>query len=137
MSAESTLTYCIDPLHSSSNYAVWPIKMTDILTDLRLIKYTESDVPTLESDHSNQATIDIWKEKDRKALSTIRLHVDDSILVYIAGEKTSKEAWGTLKRMYEVAGTVSIIATCQKLFCTHCAEGADIEEHICTLCGLQ
>ena len=39
--------------------------------------------------------------------------------------------------MYESVGTISIIATCRKLFCTHCAEGADIEEHIQTLRGLE
>jgi len=38
--------------------------------------------------------------------------------------------------MYETAGTISIIATHQKIFRTHCLEEADIEEYICTLCGL-
>jgi len=38
--------------------------------------------------------------------------------------------------MYEATGTISIIATHQKLFRTYCPEGADIEEHICTLCEL-
>jgi len=61
---------------------------------------------------------------------------DDSALVYIAGAKTSKEAWDILKRIYEAAGTISIIATRQKRFRKYCPEGADIEEHICTLYGL-
>jgi len=60
----------------------------------------------------------------------------NSALVYIVGAKTSKKAWDILKRMYEAAGTISIITTHQKLFRTHCPEGADIKEHICTLCGL-
>jgi len=81
-------------------------------------------------------TIEIWNEKDHKALSTISLCVDDSALVYIASATTSKEAWDTLKRMYEAAGTISIIATRWKLFRTHCPEGANIKEHIRTLYGL-
>ncbi|KAF5390897.1 hypothetical protein D9757_003919 [Collybiopsis confluens] len=134
---ELTSTYRIDPLHGAANYNVWQIKMNDILTDLGLIKYIESAAPVLNSTRSNQSEVDIWNEKDRKALSTIRLCVDNSVLVYIAGAKASKEAWNTLKAMYEFAGTVSIIATHQKLFCTHCAEGADIEEHIRALRGFQ
>ena len=78
--------------------------------------------PPLAADKSNKLAIKIWNEKDHKALSTISLHIDDSALVYIAGAATSKEAWGILKRMYEAAGTVSIIATHQKLFRIHCPE---------------
>jgi len=92
--------------------------------------------PLLANDKSNESAIKIWNKKNHKALSTISLHVNDSALVYIAGAKTSKEAWDTLKRMYEAADTISIIATCQKLFRTYFPEGADIEEHICTLCEL-
>ncbi|KIK63886.1 hypothetical protein GYMLUDRAFT_241120 [Collybiopsis luxurians FD-317 M1] len=85
MATESTNTYQINPLHGAANYNVWQIKMTDILTDLGLIKYIESAALTPTSDRSNQSEVDTWNEKDRKALSTTRLHVDDSVLVYIAG----------------------------------------------------
>ena len=60
-------------------------KMTDILTDLSLIKYLDQNTPALTSDHSNQTVVNEWNEKDQKALSTIRLHVGSSPLVYIAG----------------------------------------------------
>jgi len=134
---DSTSIYRIEPLHGAANYNVWHIKMRYILIDLSLFKYVESMAPPLADDKSNESAIEIWNEKDHKALSTISLCVDDSALVYIAGAKTSKEAWDTLKRMYEAAGTISIIATRRKLFRTHCPEGADIEEHIRTLCGLR
>ena len=133
---ESTSTYWIEPLHGAANYNVWHIKMRHILINLGLFKYVESMAPPLAADKSNKSAIEIWNEKDHKALSTISLHVDASALVYIAGATTSKEAWDTLKRMYEAAGTISIIATHWKLFRTHCPEGANIEEHIHTLCGL-
>jgi len=108
---DSTSTYRIEPLHGAANYNVWHIKMRYILIDLGLFKYVESMAPPLADDKSNESAIEIWNEKDHKALSTISLCVDDSALVYIAGAKTSKEAWDTLKRMYEAAGTISIIAT--------------------------
>jgi len=119
-----------------ANYNVWHIKMRYILINLSLFKYIESMAPSLADDKSNESAIKIWNKKDHKALSTISLHVDNSTLVYIAGAKTSKEAWDTLKRMYETVGTISIIATSQKPFRTRCPEGADIEEHIHTLYGL-
>ena len=86
--------------------------------------------PALTANKSNESAIEIWNKKDHKALSTISLHVDNNALVYIAHATTSKEAQDTLKRIYKAVGTVSIIFTCQKLFRTHCLEGADIEEHI-------
>jgi len=66
---------------------------------------------SLADDKSNESAIEIWNEKDHKALSTISLHIDDSALIYITGTKTSKKAWDILKRMYKAAGTISIIAT--------------------------
>ena len=71
--------------------------------------------PSLVADKSNESAIEIWNEKNHKAFSTISLHVDNSTLVYITGAATSKEAWDTLKRIYETTGTVSIIATYWKL----------------------
>jgi len=133
---DSTSTYRIEPLHGMANYNVWHIKIRYILIDLSLFRYVKSMAPPLADDKSHESAIKIWNKKDHKALSTISLHVDNSVLVYIAGVKTSKKAWDTLKRMYEAAGTISIIATHQKLFRTHCPEGADIEEHIHTLCRL-
>jgi len=85
--------------------------MRYILINLSLFKYVESIVLSLADNKSNESVIKIWNEKDYKILSTISLHIDDSAFVYIAGAKASKEAWNTLKRMYEIASTISIIAT--------------------------
>jgi len=86
--------------------------MRYILIDLSLFKYVESIAPPLADDKSNESAIKIWNERDHKALSAISLYVDDSAFVYIAGAKTSKEAWDTLKRIYKATGTISIITTC-------------------------
>jgi len=110
--------------------------MRYILIDLGLFKYVKSMAFFLADNKSNESAIEIWNEKDYKTLSSISLHVDDSALIYIVGTKTLKEAWDTLKKIYEAAGIISIIATCRKLFRTYCPKEADIEEHICTLCRL-
>jgi len=110
--------------------------MRHILIDLSLFKYVEFTVLHLTADKSNESAIEIWSEKDHKALSTISLHVDDSALVYIAGITISKEAWDILKRMYKATSTVSIIATHWKLLRIYYPEGTNTKEYIYTLCRL-
>jgi Domain of unknown function (DUF4219) len=59
--------YQIDPLTGADNYAVWKIKMMDILMGQDLWKYV--DRTTMEpSDVTAKAA---WKKKDRMVLSTI------------------------------------------------------------------
>ena len=111
-STDSTFTYQIEPLHSIANYNIWHIKIRYILINLGLFKYIKSMAPPLADSKSNESAIKIWNKKDHKVLSTISLCIDNSALVYIADAKISKEAWNTLKRMYEATGTISIIATC-------------------------
>jgi len=124
--------YKIDPLKGAENYAMWKIKMTDILTDQGLIDYADgTNWPPTETDPA-YAT---WSLKDQKALSSIRLRVGDGPLVYITGSKTSKAAWDALKNMYEARGPIGIVTVRRKLFRAQCEEGGDIEEHIQMLRG--
>ena len=95
---DSQSVYRIDPLKGPENYPTWKIKMIDILTDLGLIDYADGSLKA----QAEAALVADWKKSDRKALSTIRLQVSDGPLVYIAGSKTSAEAWKALKDMYDV-----------------------------------
>ncbi|KIJ98734.1 hypothetical protein K443DRAFT_8923 [Laccaria amethystina LaAM-08-1] len=60
--------YRIEPLKGADNYAVWKIKMMDILTDQGLWEYVD---PGTVPEDANQKSG--WDKKDRTALSTIRL----------------------------------------------------------------
>ncbi|KAG6806735.1 hypothetical protein H0H87_002295 [Tephrocybe sp. NHM501043] len=57
----STNAYRIDPLKGAENYAVWKIKMSDILTDLGLLGYVDGTSKAPE-EAALQAD---WKLKDR------------------------------------------------------------------------
>ena len=83
----TTNVYRIEPLKGAENYAVWKIKMMDILTDQGLWEYVSGTAPT------DLDKIDAWNKKDRTALSTIRLCIADKLLVYVASVKTAKTAW--------------------------------------------
>ena len=97
MSETSTHTnvYQIEPLTGAENYAVWRIKIMDILTGQYLWEYAEGPV-TQPSEVVAKAA---WNKKDRLVLSTIWLRVADKMLVYIASLKTVKEAWDALKSL--------------------------------------
>src|ERR1700720_944560 len=88
-----TNVYRIEPLTGAENYAVWKIKMMDILTGQDLWEYIDGTT-TLPTDEAQQPA---WRKKDRMALSMIRLRVADKMLVYVASSTSAKEAWDTLK----------------------------------------
>jgi hypothetical protein len=123
--------YRIKPLEGAENYAVWKIKMVDILTDQGLWEYVEGTAPDAEEQ------LAAWKKKDRTALSTIRLRVADKLLVYIASATSAKQAWTTLKELLEAQGPLGIVLARRKLFRARCEEGTSVEEHIRTLRSYQ
>lgn len=130
---DSQSVYRIEPLKGPENYLTWKIKMIDILTDLGLIDYADGSIPA----PADTALVADWKKSDRKALSTIRLWVLDGPLVYIAGSKTSTEAWKALRGMYESRGPMGIVLVRRKFFRAQCEEGGNIEEHIRTMRSYQ
>src|ERR1700678_4055015 len=84
--------YQIEPLTGAENYAVWKIKMIDILTGQDLWKYIDGTT-ILPNDTASQLG---WRKKDRLVLSMIRLRVANKMLVYVASLTSAREAWETL-----------------------------------------
>ena len=97
--------YWIKPLTGAENYAVWKIKMIDILTGQDLWEYIDGTM-TMPRDLASQSG---WRKKDRLALSTIRLRVANKMLVYIVSLTSAKEAWDTLNSLLEVQGALGIV----------------------------
>src|ERR1700679_3899606 len=129
----STNVYRIEPLTGAKNYAVWKIKMIDILTGQDLWEYVDGTT-ILPTDTASQSG---WRKKDWLALSMIRLRVADKMLVYVASLTSAREAWETLNSLLEAQGALGIVLARQKLFRAQCAEGTTIEEHIRTLRSYQ
>ena len=133
-SSPSTL-YRIEPLKGAENYASWKLKLEDILTEQGLWDYVNGDAnlsPTAAEDDKTK-----WCKKDRLALSAICLHVADQCMVYVASATTAKEAWDTLKEMYQERGPIGIILVRRKLFQARCDESKSIETHIREMRGYQ
>jgi hypothetical protein len=93
----SSNVYQIDPLKGAENYAVWKIKMMDILTKQGAYGIVTGKETCLDDFELKK----MWEKKDRMALSMIQLWVADKMLVYVASATLSKAAWETLKDMLE------------------------------------
>jgi gag-polypeptide of LTR copia-type/Domain of unknown function (DUF4219) len=128
-----TNVYQINPLSGTENYAIWKIKMMDILMRQDLWEYIDGTT-TQPSEPTTKAA---WAKKHRMALSMIQLQVVDKMLVYVASLAMSKEVWDALKGLLETQGVLRIILAWQKLFQSQCADDMPIEEHIRTLYGYQ
>src|SRR6202522_2149584 len=100
----STNVYRIEPLTGAKNYAVWKIKMINILTGQDLWEYVDGTTIL----HSNTASPYVWRKKDRLALSMIRLRVADKMLVSLASVTTAREAWQWLNSLLDAQGALGI-----------------------------
>jgi hypothetical protein len=98
----SSNVYRINPLKGAKNYAVWKIKMVDILTEQGAYGIVTGK-ETCPDDFESKKT---WEKEDRTALSMIRLQVANKMLVYVASATLLKAAWETLKDMLEPQGTL-------------------------------
>jgi hypothetical protein len=107
-----TNVYWIKPLTGAENYAIWKIKMMDILMGQDLWEYVKGTITQPSEAVARMA----WRKKDRMALSTIRLRVADKMLVYVVSSTTAKEVWDTLKSLLEAQGALGIVQAWWKLF---------------------
>ena len=64
-------------------------------------QYVDGTLPQLVGANVSASVISDWVAMDRKALGDICLGVDDKIMYQIKKCTTSKEAWDTLKKLYD------------------------------------
>jgi len=82
-------------------FELWKLKMEDLLVDKDQCIVVDLGIkPTRVSDEE-------WKKLDRKAKSTIRLCVSDSILLNVSGEATEKALWDKLGTLYQSKSLVN------------------------------
>jgi hypothetical protein len=85
--------YQIDPLIGVDNFPSWRSRMEDVLADQNLLGHAQGltkkpePVTREEGKISNQNDIDSWATRDLCTLTQIRLHVSNTVLVYIQNVK--------------------------------------------------
>eukprot|EP00253_Pinus_taeda_P005141 PITA_05141 len=71
-----------------------------------------------------------WKKLDRKAKSTIRLCVSDSVLLNVSGEATAKALWDKLGTLYQSKSLVNKLFLRKKLYNLRMKDGDSATEHL-------
>jgi hypothetical protein len=104
---------------NGKNFELWKLNMEDLLVDKeQWIIVDPGTQPTGTPSMSTQATgtqpittqttstpptgisKEDWEKMDRRARSTIRLYLADSVLLNVSGESTAKELWDKLGNLY-------------------------------------
>eukprot|EP00253_Pinus_taeda_P006511 PITA_06511 len=109
---------------NGQNFEVWKLKMEDLLVDKdHWIAVNLSTKPTGVTDEE-------WKKLDRKAKSTIRLCVSDSVLLNVSGEATAKALWDKLGTLYQSKSLVNKLFLWKKLYNLRMKDGDSVTEHL-------
>ncbi|KAI9069504.1 hypothetical protein FKP32DRAFT_1692322, partial [Trametes sanguinea] len=62
-----------------------------------------------------QAEMDTWDERDRTALSAIRLRVSKHVMKLIKNVRTSHDAWEKLRKNFETKGLAKVLDIRRKI----------------------
>ena len=109
---------------NGQSFELWKLKMEDLLVDkYQWITVDPGTKPTAMSDED-------WKKLDRKAKSTIRLCVSDSILLNVSGEATTKNLWGKLGTLCQSKSLVNKLFLWKKLYNLRMKDGDSVTEHL-------
>ena len=71
-----------------------------------------------------------WKKLHRKAKSTIRLCVSDSVFFIVLGEATAKSLWDKLGTLYQSKSLVNKLFPQKKLYNLRMKDGDSVIKHL-------
>jgi hypothetical protein len=70
-----------------------------------------------------------WEKLDRRERSTIRLCLDDSVLLNVLGESIAKELWEKLGNLYQSKSLVNKLFLRKKLYHLRMEDGDFVTKH--------
>eukprot|EP00253_Pinus_taeda_P034563 PITA_34563 len=122
---------------NGQSFELWKLKMEDLFVDKdQWIAVDSGTKPTGVTDEE-------WKKLDRKAKSTIRLCVSNSVLLNVSGEATARALWDKLGTLYQSKSLVNKLFLRKKLYNLRMKDGDSVTEHmnafntvvVCWKCG--
>jgi hypothetical protein len=109
---------------NGKSFELWKLKMEDLLVERdQWIAVDPGTTPTGTS-------ADDWKKMDRKAKSTIRLCLSDSVLLNVSEEATAKDLWEKLGKLYQSKSLVNKLFLRKKLYNLRMRDGDSVAEHL-------
>jgi hypothetical protein len=71
-----------------------------------------------------------WEKLDKRERSTIRICLEDSVLLNVSGESTTKELWDKLGNLYQSKSLVNKLFLRKKLYHLRMEDGYSMTEHL-------
>jgi hypothetical protein len=134
---------------NGKNFELWKLKMEDLLVDKeQWIDVDPGRQPTGTQPIDTQSTgtqptstqttstpptgmsKEDWEKLDRRARSTIRLYLGDSVLLNVSRESTAKELWDKLGNLYQSKSLVNKLFLQKKLYHLRMEDGDSVIEHL-------
>lgn len=107
---------------NSNNYFNWRYKLQMLVIEKEVWDVINEEPP-------NPVT-NAWEKKDRKALSTIALNVEDDQIHHIRNCLTAADAWENLKDIHEKDTPNNRACILRKMMTKILPEGGDVEKHL-------
>ena len=105
-------------------FELWKLNMDDLLVDIdQWITVNPGTAPTGTS-------ADDWKKTDRKAKSTIRLCLSNSLLLNVSEEATTKDLWEKLGKLYQSKSLVNKLFLRKKMYNLRMRDGDSVAENL-------
>ncbi len=119
-------------LQGTTNYDAWALKTKMLLIREGLWSVIEPPVTKTpeakEEETEAKGALVVDPDKDQKALATIVLAMDDSLLDHASGATTARELWKTLKDLYSMKGFTAKYLLLKGLMSTTLSSSPSAEE---------
>ena len=109
---------------NSRNFELWKLKMEDLLVDRE--QWIDVDPGTKPAATSQE----YWDKLERRARSTIRLCLSDSMLLNVSGEDSAVKLWEKLGSLYPSKSLVNKLFLRKKLFHLRMDENDTVIENL-------
>ncbi|KAG8499283.1 hypothetical protein CXB51_005781 [Gossypium anomalum] len=121
----ASLKYEIPLLDRNTRFALWQIKMQEVLAEMDLedALLGIDKMPSTLTDEEN-------KHKDRKALTQLHLHLSNEILQDVMKEKIVTALWKRLEQICMSKTLTSKLHMKQRLYAHRLEKGASVHEHL-------
>lgn len=111
----------IKPFNGKNNFMLWQRKMKNVL----ILQDLDDTILGIEKKPTDMTDED-WKKMDKKAKSSIELHLADNVMLNVGEDMNAKETWEKLEKIYKRKTLSKKI----ELYLLQMEEGGDLQVHL-------